>query len=456
MEDISPAKSENKMGSMPINKLIITVSLPMMISMLVQALYNIVDSIFVAKLSEDALTSVSLAYSMQQLMIAVSTGTGVGINALLSKHLGMKDEDGANRVASCGVVLAFFSYILFLFVGIFGSRGFMLMQNTDPEIVKGGVTYLRIVLIGSFGLFAQILMERLVQSTGKTMIAMITQTLGAVVNIIFDPILIFGLFGFPKLGIAGAAIATVAGQITAAVLGIILNQLYNKEIKLDLIKYRPDFDTIFKIYAIGLPSIIMQSISSLMVVIMNKILFIFSSTAQAVFGVYFKLQSFIFMPLFGLNNGVVPIIAYNYGAQKRKRLKKTVVVGCIYAVAIMLIGTVVMELFPRELLSMFEASEEMITIGVPALRIISLSFMFAGFCVTVGSVFQALGNGMYSMTVSVARQLCVLLPVAYLMSLTGSLDMVWLSFPIAEIVSVLLSLYFYKRIDKNIISKISE
>lgn len=442
------------MGSMPINKLIITVSLPMMISMLVQALYNIVDSIFVAKLSEDALTSVSLAYSMQQLMIAVSTGTGVGINALLSKHLGMKDEDGANRVASCGVVLAFFSYILFLFVGIFGARGFMLMQNTDPEIVKGGVTYLRIVLIGSFGLFAQILMERLVQSTGKTMIAMITQTLGAVVNIIFDPILIFGLLGFPKLGIAGAAIATVAGQITAAVLGIILNQVYNKEIKLDLIKYRPDLETILKIYAIGLPSIIMQSISSLMVVIMNKILFVFSSTAQAVFGVYFKLQSFIFMPLFGLNNGVVPIIAYNYGAQKRKRLKKTVVVGCIYAVAIMLIGTVVMELFPRELLSMFEASEEMITIGVPALRIISLSFIFAGFCVTIGSVFQALGNGMYSMIVSAARQLCVLLPVAYLMSLTGSLDMVWLSFPIAELVSVAMSIFFYFRIDRRIIRNI--
>lgn len=457
MNDISaPANKpqENKMGIMPVNKLIITMSLPMIISMLVQALYNIVDSIFVAKISENALTSVSLAFSMQQLMLAVSTGTGVGVNALLSKRLGMKDHEGANRVANTGVFLAFCSYIVFLVIGLTAVRPFMLAQNNDPEIVEGGVTYLTIVCTCSFGLFGQIIMERLVQSTGKTMIAMITQTIGAVINIIFDPILIFGLCGFPELGIAGAAIATVAGQIIAAVLGIILNQIYNKEIRVDPFKYRPDLATIGHIYAIGLPSIIMQSISSVMVLIMNKILYTFSSTAQAVFGVYFKLQSFIFMPVFGLNNGVVPIIAYNYGAQKRERLKKTVRISCMYAVAIMLVGMAVMEIFPKELLSLFEASEDMIRIGVPALRIICISFIFAGFCITIGSVFQALGNGLYSMLVSIARQICVLLPVAYLMSLTGNLDMVWLSFPIAEIMSVAMSVFFYARINKNVISKI--
>lgn len=457
MNDISaPANKpqENKMGIMPVNKLIITMSLPMIISMLVQALYNIVDSIFVAKISENALTSVSLAFSMQQLMLAVSTGTGVGVNALLSKRLGMKDHEGANRVANTGVFLAFCSYIVFLVIGLTAVRPFMLAQNNDPEIVEGGVTYLTIVCTCSFGLFGQIIMERLVQSTGKTMIAMITQTIGAVINIIFDPILIFGLCGFPELGIAGAAIATVAGQIIAAVLGIILNQIYNKEIRVDPFKYRPDLATIGHIYAIGLPSIIMQSISSVMVLIMNKILYTFSSTAQAVFGVYFKLQSFIFMPVFGLNNGVVPIIAYNYGAQKRERLKKTVRISCMYAVTIMLVGMAVMEIFPKELLSLFEASEDMIRIGVPALRIICISFIFAGFCITIGSVFQALGNGLYSMLVSIARQICVLLPVAYLMSLTGNLDMVWLSFPIAEIMSVAMSVFFYARINKNVISKI--
>lgn len=455
MDEISTApaepRRENKMGIMPVNKLIITMSLPMMISMLVQALYNIVDSIFVAQISENALTSVSLAFSMQQLMLAVSTGTGVGVNALLSKRLGMKDFEGANKVANTGVFLAFCSYMVFLILGLTVVKPFFAMQNSDPDIVSGGVEYLTIVLIFSFGLFTQIIMERLAQSTGKTMIAMITQTIGAVINIIFDPILIFGLCGFPRLGIAGAAIATVTGQIAAAILGIILNQLCNREITVNPLKYRPDLSTIGQIYTVGLPSIIMQSISSIMYVGMNKILFVFSSTAQAVFGVYFKLQSIIFMPVFGLNNGVVPIIAYNYGAQKRERMKKTIRIACTYAVAIMLIGMAVMEIFPAKLLLLFDASESMIEIGVPALRLICLSFIFAGFCITVGSVFQALGNGLYSMIVSVARQLCVLLPVAYLMSLTGNLDMVWLSFPIAEIMSVSMSLFFYVRINRKII-----
>lgn len=453
---MTAAPKENKMGVMPINRLILTMSLPMMVSMLVQALYNIVDSIFVAKIGEDALTAVSLAFSMQQLMIAVSAGTGVGVNALLSKRLGMKDFEGANRAANTGVFLSFCSYLVFLAVGLFAVRPFFELQNSDPEIISAGVDYLSIVMIFSFGLFTQIIMERLVQSTGKTVISMITQSFGALLNIVFDPILIFGLCGFPALGISGAAIATVAGQISAGILGIILNHKFNPEIRVNPIKYRPDLETAGRIYAVGIPSIIMQSIGSIMVVGMNKILYVFSSTAQAVFGVYFKLQSFIFMPVFGLNNGVVPIIAYNFGAGNRERMKKTVRISCAYAVGIMLIGMAVMELFPAQLLGLFEASEEMIAIGVPALRIICLSFVFAGFCITVGSVFQALGNGVYSMIVSVARQLCVLLPVAYLMSLTGNLDLVWLSFPIAELMSVSMSLFFYVRINRKVIRHVGE
>ena len=327
----------------------------------------------------------------------------------------------------------------------------MMMQNDTTEIVENGVTYLTIVMTLSFGVFGQVIMERLVQSTGKTMIAMITQGVGAVINLIFDPIMIFGYFGCPEMGVAGAALATVLGQIVAAILGIILNFKYNHEIKINPIKYRLDLKTVGHIYAIGIPSIIMQSIGSVMVIGMNKILYTFSSSAQAVFGIYFKLQSFFFMPVFGLNNGVVPIIAYNFGAGRQDRMKKTIRVAAVYAVAIMLIGIMIMEIIPDKLLLLFDASENLINIGVPALRIICLSFIFAGFCITIGSVFQALGNGVYSMIVSAARQLCVLLPVAYLMSLTGNLDMVWLSFPIAELMSVAMTLFFYRRIHSRVI-----
>lgn len=456
MKETEQSTKENKMGTMSIGKLVFSMSLPMMISMIVQALYNIVDSIFVAQLSEDALTAVSLAFPMQNFMIAVCTGTGVGVNALLSKRLGMKDSDGANRVANNGVFLAVFSYIIFLLIGVFAAEPFFRLQNDTPVIVDGGISYLKIVMIGSFGLSAQIIMERLVQSTGKTVIAMLTQGIGALINIILDPVMIFGLLGCPAFGIAGAAYATVIGQIIAAILGIILNQVYNKEITVNPIKYRPDLRTIGHIYAIGVPSIIMQSIGSVMVVGMNKILYAFSSTAQAVFGVYFKLQSIIFMPVFGLNNGIVPIIAYNYGAQRKDRMMKTIKVGCVWAVSIMLVGIAVMEFFPDLLLKLFDASDHMLEIGVPALRLICISFIFAGFCITIGSVFQALGNGVYSMVVSAARQLCVLLPVAYLMSLTGNLDLVWLSFPIAEIASVALTMFFFNRIYKKVIRHIGE
>ena len=440
---------ENKMGTMPINKLLISMSLPMMISMLVQALYNVVDSIFVSQISENALTAVSLAFPVQNFMIAVGVGTGVGINALLSRSLGEKKFEQANRVANNGVFLAVLSYIAFLILGIIFSRRFFQWQTDIKDIVDGGYSYLIIVTTCSFGMYGQIVFEKLMQSTGKTIFSMTTQLTGAIVNIVLDPILIFGLFGFPKLGISGAAIATVIGQICGMSLGIYLNTTKNKEIKVEVKNFRPSLRTIKEIYAVGIPSIIMASIGSVMTFGLNKILLVFSSTATAVFGVYFKLQSFIFMPVFGINNGMVPIIAYNYGARNKDRLMKTVKISIMYGISIMLIGLVIFQVFPKELLSLFNASDKMISIGVPALRTISISFLFAGYCIVVSSMFQALGNGVMSMIVSLVRQLIVLLPVAHLLSKSGNLNMVWWAYPIAEIASVCLSVIGFKYVYKK-------
>ena len=440
---------ENKMGTMPINKLLISMSLPMMISMLVQALYNVVDSIFVSQISENALTAVSLAFPVQNFMIAVGVGTGVGINALLSRSLGEKKFEQANKVANNGVFLAVLSYIAFLILGIIFSRRFFQWQTDIKDIVDGGYSYLIIVTTCSFGMYGQIVFEKLMQSTGKTIFSMTTQLTGAIVNIVLDPILIFGLFGFPKLGISGAAIATVIGQICGMSLGIYLNTTKNKEIKVEVKNFRPSLRTIKEIYAVGIPSIIMASIGSVMTFGLNKILLVFSSTATAVFGVYFKLQSFIFMPVFGINNGMVPIIAYNYGARNKDRLMKTVKISIMYGISIMLIGLVIFQVFPKELLSLFNASDKMISIGVPALRTISISFLFAGYCIVVSSMFQALGNGVMSMIVSLVRQLIVLLPVAYLLSKSGNLNMVWWAHPIAEIASVCLSVIGFKYVYKK-------
>ena len=441
--------NENKMGVMPINKLLISMSLPMMISMLVQALYNVVDSIFVSQISENALTAVSLAFPVQNFMIAVGVGTGVGINALLSRSLGEKKFEQANKVANNGVFLAVLSYIAFLILGIIFSRRFFQWQTDIKDIVDGGYSYLIIVTTCSFGMYGQIVFEKLMQSTGKTIFSMTTQLTGAIVNIVLDPILIFGLFGFPKLGISGAAIATVIGQICGMSLGIYLNTTKNKEIKVEVKNFRPSLRTIKEIYAVGIPSIIMASIGSVMTFGLNKILLVFSSTATAVFGVYFKLQSFIFMPVFGINNGMVPIIAYNYGARNKDRLMKTVKISIMYGISIMLIGLVIFQVFPKELLSLFNASDKMISIGVPALRTISISFLFAGYCIVVSSMFQALGNGVMSMIVSLVRQLIVLLPVAYLLSKSGNLNMVWWAYPIAEIASVCLSVIGFKYVYKK-------
>lgn len=440
-------KQENKMGVMPVPRLLITMSLPMMLSMLVQALYNIIDSMFVAKLSEDALTAVSLAFPIQTLMIAVATGTGVGINALLSRNLGEKNFVGANNAAKNGIFLGIMSYLAFALIGLFGSKLFFLVQTDNPVIITYGTQYMQIICLMSFGIFMQIVFERLLQSTGKTVYNMITQGTGAIINIILDPILIFGLFGMPKLEVAGAAIATVIGQIVAVIMSFFFNTKKNREININMRGFRPHGHTIAIIYEVGIPSIIMQAIGSVMTFGMNKILLMFSSTAAAVFGVYFKLQSFIFMPVFGLNNGMIPIIAYNYGARKRERITQTIKLSIIIAVSIMFVGLIIFQVLPEFLLtSLFEASAEMTAIGVPALKIISLSFLFAGYCIIVGSVFQALGNGVYSLIISTARQLFVILPVAYIFAEVFGLHMIWWAFPIAEIVSFILSSVLLKRI----------
>lgn len=437
---------ENKMGTMPVNKLLVSMSLPMIISMLVQALYNVVDSAFVAQISENALTAVSMAFPIQNLMIAVSAGTGVGINALLSRSLGEKNIKDANLAANNGVFLAVLSYAVFAVFGLFFSRFYYEMQTDIVEVVEYGTQYMFIITVFSIGIFMQVTFERLMQSTGRTFYNMITQGTGALINIILDPILIFGLFGFPKMEVAGAAAATVIGQCIAMFLCIYYNQKKNVEIRLSVKKFKPNLKTIKIIYEVGFPSIIMQSIGSVMTYGINRILLMFSSTAVAVFGVYFKLQSFIFMPVFGLNNGMIPIVAFNYGARNRERIVKTVKLSIWIAIGIMAIGVFIFQVFPRELLAIFNASEEMFRIGIPALRIISLSFIFAGFCIIVTSVFQALGNGIYSMIVSFVRQLIVILPVSYLLAKFFGLHALWYAFPIAEIFSLLLSFIMLKSI----------
>ena len=448
--------AENKMGVMPVNKLLLGMSVPMMFSMLVQALYNIVDSIFVARIGENALTAVSLAFPLQSLIIALAGGTCVGLNAVLSKALGEKNFEKVNKTATNAIFLMILNIIVFFLVGVFAVKPFYLSQTQDAEIVTYGVQYLSIVLMCSFGIFFQFVFDKMLQSTGNTFYTMITQMVGALINIVLDPILIFGLFGFPKMGVIGAAVATVAGQIIAAIVSLIFNLTKNKEINMSFKGFKPDMDIIKQIYKVGVPSIIMQSIGSIMTYGMNQILIAFSTTATAVFGVYFKLQSFVFMPIFGLNNGMVPIVAYNYGAQKRKRLLKTVKLSVIYAVGIMTVGVLLFQLIPDKLFMLFDASDHMLEMGVPALRIISVHFPLAGICIVCGSLFQALGNAVYSMINSICRQIVVLLPAAYLLAQLGNVNYVWWSLPIAELMSLTMTMIFLIKINKDIISKIGD
>lgn len=447
---------ENKMGIMPVNKLLVTMSLPMVISMIVQALYNIVDSIFVSRLSEDALTAVSMAFPMQNLMISVAVGTGVGINAMLSRALGEKKFEAANKTAENGIFIEVLGYVLFLLIGIFVTKPFFLAQAGAGDIANMGIEYTRICLLMSFGIFMQIGFERILQSTGRTIFTMITQSTGAIINIILDPILIFGLFGMPKMGVAGAAIATVTGQICAAILAITFNLTKNPDVHISFKGFKPQIIFVKNILSVGIPSIIMSSVGSAMTFGMNKILITFSSTAVAVFGVYFKLNSFVFMPVFGLNNGMVPIVSYNYGAQNKKRLTKTIKLAIMYAVCIMFIGIMLFQFIPDVLLRLFDASDHMLEIGIPALRVISLSFAFAGICIVISSSLQALGHGFLSMMISITRQLIILLPSAYILARFGGIHAVWWSFNIAEIASLTLSLLFFKHMYNKIIKHLGE
>ena len=450
---------ENKMGVMPVGRLILNMSLPMILSMLVQALYNIVDSVYVSRVSEAALTAVSLSFPAQNLMIGLATGTGVGVNALLSRALGAKDNDRANRVAENGVFLALVGYAVFLIFGLFASRAFIAAQTSQPEIIQYGEDYLSVVCCLSFGLFGQVMFERLMQATGRTVYTMYTQGVGAIINIILDPIFIFN-FG---MAVKGAAIATVIGQIVAFILAVVINHHKNHDVKLKLRQFRPSGEIIGHIYSIGFPSVIMVAIGSVMTFLMNKILIIYTTgkeTAATVFGVYFKLNSFVFMPVFGLNNGVIPIIGYNYGARNRLRMIQAVKYALLFAFGFMLVGTVIFLAFPNVLLNLFDATEMMLVIGVPALRIIASTFIVAGVCIALSSVFQALGYGIYSMLVSLARQLLVLLPAAWILARLGQSvgndNLVWLSFPIAEIASLAVTLLLYGRLYRKVIRELPD
>ena len=441
---------ENKMGTMPVNKLLISMSLPMIISMLVQAMYNIVDSVFVAQISENALTAVSLAFPLQNLMIAFAGGTAVGVNALLSRSLGEKNQDHVNQTAVNSVFIFLVTAVIFMIAGLTLSNLFFNVQTTNTEIVNAGTQYSMIVVGCSIGLFCQFLFERLLQATGRTLFTMVTQGLGAIINIILDPIFIFGLCGFPKMGVAGAALATITGQIIACLLALFFNLKFNHDIHFKFKRFRPNAHIVKQIYSVGIPSIIMQSIGSVMTFGMNTILITFSTTATAVFGVYFKLQSFVFMPVFGLNNGMIPIIAYNLGAKQKKRMFDTIKLAMIYATGMMIIGVIFFETIPQTLLGFFNASEAMIKIGTPALRIIAIHFIFAGFSIVCSATFQAVGKGTYSLLTSLIRQLLVLLPCAYVLSLTGNLDLIWLCFSIAEIFSAVTSFILMKRTRRHL------
>ena len=440
---------ENKMGTMPEGRLLFGMAIPMMISMLLQALYNVVDSYFVSRVSLDAFNALSLAFPLQALMIGLGAGTGLGVNALISRSLGERRRDMADRVANTGIILFALCAALFAVIGFTCSGPFFRTQTDVPGIVEAGTTYCTICLGLSVGIFYQFCFERFLQATGRTSLSMITQVSGALINIVLDPILIFGLFGLPAMGVKGAAIATVVGQIVAAVLGVFINLRYNPDVRLIPAQMRFRADIAADVYKIAFPSILMQCVGSVLVFGMNQILLTFSTVATAVYGAYFKLQSFVFMPVFGLNNAMVPIIAYNFGARKAERVKTTIRLSVLTAVSIMLAGMLIFELLPAQLLRIFDADADMLRDGIPAFRIIATSYLFAGFCIIAGSVFQAIGNPMHSLIVSICRQLVVLLPAAYLLSLTGRLELVWLSYPIAEIFSLLLSVYFLRKTLKS-------
>ena len=449
---------ENKMGVMPVGKLLVNMALPMIIAMLVQAFYNVVDSYFVSKISDEesirqsAIAAMSLSFAVQNILIGTAAGLGVGVNALLSKSLGEGNQEKANRTAGNGIVIAASAAVLFLLFGIFGTKTYFNMMSDTPLTVEYGTTYISIICFASIGVFIEVLCERLLQASGRTVHSMITQTTGAIINIILDPCLIFGLGPFPRMGIAGAAIATVTGQWIAALLALTFNLKFNSDVHFSFGYLKPRKDIIKSILVVGIPSIIMTSIGSIMNIGMNKVLAQFTQYGEmpiTVFGIYFKLQSFFFMPLFGMNNATISIVAYNYGARKPERITKTLKLACAAALTFMLIGLALFQSVPDVLLSLFDDSDAFLAMGCGALRTISLSFPFAAICIALGSSFQALGNGIYATFVSLCRQLIVLLPAAFLLSLSGNVNAVWWAFPIADIGSVAATAFMFSRIYKQ-------
>lgn len=451
-------RDSDRMGIEPVHSLLLKMSAPLMLSMFVMAMYNVVDSIFVAKYSTDALTAVSYCFPFQNLNAAFGIGTAVGMSALLSRYLGAKDYDKADKVAHNGFVLVCVNYTIFFIVGCFAPQIMTLMASgsTSQQIINDGTIYLRITQWLSFAPMTQSMFERLLQGTGKTKYIFYMQVAGSIFNVIMDPILIFGLFGLPSLGVKGAAIATVFGQLLGCVLGYTFNMKFNKEVGLSLRKIRPHLQTMKDIYRIGIPAIVLQSVGAVMNFSINKILSGFSDLAVATFGVYFKLQSFVFMPIFGMNNGSVPIIAYNYGADRKDRLEQAMRLGVRYGIGVMGVGTLIFWLFPEQLMALFNAPEEMVSMGVVALHIMSLNFPFAGYAIMRGAAFQALGKSVYSMNISLVRQLVVIIPCAFIFSKIGGVDMVWWAFPIAEVAGTTMSVLYTKRIRKTIISQMTD
>ena len=437
---------QNKMGVMPVGRLLANMAIPMIISMLVQALYNIVDSIYVSQVSESAVTALSLAFPIQNLQIGFALGIGVGVNSLLSKSLGEGNRRNANRAAGNGAVMVMITTGLFVIFGLFGVRPYYEFQSEVAETVEGGIIYSQICCVMSMGVFLQVWAERLLQATGRTVLTMITQATGAIINIILDPIFIHGRFGLPAMGIAGAAVATVIGQWVGAGMGLYLNLRYNPDVHLSFKYLKLEKEISGPILAVGIPSMLMNSVGSVMNFGMNQILQGFHETATGVFGIYYKLQSFFFMPVFGINGATISVIAFNYGARKPKRIVQTLKCACGACLAFMVAGLVAFQLAPELLLGMFNPSPAFLEIGCNALRIISIHFPVAAFCISSGAFFQALGNGIYSTITSVFRQLLALLPAAYLLSLTGNVSNVWWAFPIAEVISAIVTLYFFLRI----------
>ena len=442
--------AENKMGTMPEGRLIVTMSFPIMLSMLVQALYNIVDSAFVARISEDALTAVSLAFPVQLLMIAVATGTGVGVNALLSRRLGQKRQEAANAVAVNGIFLSVCCWLVFAVLGLLFGRQFIALFTDVPEIIQMGTGYITVVSVASCGVFLLFVAERLMQATGNTVYHMVTQLIGAVLNCILDPIMIFGLFGFPALGTTGAALATVISQIIAMAIGFAINVHFNHDVRIHIRGFRPDGKILGEIVRIGLPAALQQSLISVLTVGLNRILMPFSQTAVSFYGVYYKLQNFLFMPIYGLNNALIPMIGYNFGARNRRRIERITRYALLLALGIMAAGTALFELLPVPLLRLFDASDTMLTIGVPGTRIISISFCFAGVSVILSGCMQGLGRGNESLVVALLRQLAVILPAAAALSRI-SLSAVWFSFPIAEAAGLLAAVLLHHHVLRQLL-----